>query len=115
MTKRVFISAGKFRASKPGYNAETAAERNLIFHENMEALVPFESGVSTVSAGSTLSVALTKTYSTPPFVIIRCSQNYLPGNFTFYASFNAGNNSIKLYNKMSQSLTIGWFVFRELT
>ncbi|QWY83579.1 hypothetical protein [Rhizobium phage RHph_X2_26] len=118
MVERLFIGndAGsfKFRVSLPGNAARTAALDKLVIHEGMTALTPYESGTATVAAGASTSVTLSKSYPTPPFVIIRCSANLLPGPRSFFARMEAGGSKITLFNKYSASLTIKFCIFEQM-
>lgn len=113
MSRRVFLSKDKLRVSKPGFDAATAALTDLIFHEGMDPVVPFESGSATIAAGGSATIALTKGYLNPPYVVLKSSLNLTPGPGQYYARFTTGGAQLILYNKWTASMTISYFVFRE--
>lgn len=118
MAERVFIGSdgGRFliRASKPGHEARSAALPDLNLHEDMEPLVPWEQGVVGVGAGGSAAVQLQRAYALPPFVVIRCSHNYVPSPQSFFARFDANNRVLTVYNRVGHDLTVKYCVFGEV-
>lgn len=117
MAERVFIGndngAFKFRVSKAGQNARSAAVEDLILYEGMQCFSAYEEGTHVVGAGGNLDVGLTRFYASPPFLILRCAENYLPGPRTFFASMRISSQAIRLSNRMWLPLTIKYCIFAE--
>ncbi len=113
MSRRVFLSVDKLRVSKPGFDAATTAVENLIFHEGMLPVAPFESGSATVAAGGSVSISLTRGYVDPPFIVLKSSLNLTPGPGHYYARFTTGGATLVLLNKWTASMVISYFVFRQ--
>jgi hypothetical protein len=115
MTRRVVIGnfggSFLFRVAKAGVDALTASIGQLVIHEQMSPPTPWESGYVAIGAGGVQTVGLGKAYAIPPFVIVRCAENYVPGAYTFYAAFIASSNAIKIFNKTGVTLTIRYCVF----
>ncbi|WP_180901770.1 hypothetical protein [Martelella soudanensis] len=124
MTRRVFIGndggAFRFRVSMPGHDALTAADQNLTIKEGMLPLTPKEMVTATVPARSsgsppsTVTVNTAKDYALPPFIVLKASDNTIPGEKTFYARFEPYYDRIKFYNMVGRSLTITAFIFDEV-
>lgn len=119
MSERVFVgndgSAGfKLRVGLPGVNARTAAIDKLALHENMDTMYPYEEGIRTVNAGSSVGFTLAKNYVSCPFIIIRCDRNIIPGPHSFYAALKYDTNRLTLFNRMSFPLDIKYCVFGQL-
>lgn len=118
MSKRVFIGKDggtfKLRVAKPGHDARTAAIEDLSLHENIECMYPYEVGVRTVNAGSSVAVDLSRSYAAPPFMVIRCAQNIVPGAHTYYAGLQYGTNRLTIYNRLSIALDIKFAIFGVL-
>jgi hypothetical protein len=115
MTRRVaignFSGSFLFRIAKAGLDALTASLEQLVIHEGMSPPTPWESGYVGIGAGGAATVGLSRSYSIPPFVIVRSDTNMVAGARTFYACFIASSNSIKIFNRSSVTMTVRYCVF----
>lgn len=117
---RVGNSGGQFmlRTSKPGYNASSAPEDGLTFHENMRPLVPVVSGYVSVPAGTsggadtiqnpgTATVNLGMGFVSPPKVILRNNLNRLGTR----AALTLDSGQMTVYNYYHVAMTVRYLVF----
>lgn len=115
MTRRVAIGnfggTFVFRVAKAGLDVFTAAINQLVISEQISPPTPWESGYVAVGAGGSATVGLSRSYNTPPFIIVRCAENYIAGPYNYYAVFIASSGQIRIYNKMTIGLTIRYCVF----
>jgi hypothetical protein len=56
MARRVYISAGAFRVSLPGFDAATAAAENLAFWEGQDTIQPLAAGQVTIANGGDIII-----------------------------------------------------------
>jgi len=124
MTRRVYIGndngAFRFRVSMPGHDALTAADQHLTIKEGMSPLTPKEIVTAWVAARSsggppsTVMINTAKDYALPPFIVLKATDNSIPGEKTFYARFEPYYDRIRLYNMLGRPLTISAFIFDEV-
>ncbi|WP_313666324.1 hypothetical protein [Shinella sp.] len=119
MAQRVFIgrdSGGqfRFRASLPGYDALGAADQNLTIREGMAPLTPKQVVTVAVSAGGSATVNLGISYSVSPFMVLKASDNTLPGADTFYARLTTSSGQLTVYNRLGRAVTVQCFIFDEV-
>lgn len=119
MAQRVFIGRDgggqfRFRASLPGHDALTAADQYLTIREGMAPLTPKEVVTVAVVGGGNVTVGLARSYSMTPFVVLKATDNTLPGSDTFYARLSVSTGQLRVSNRLSRSLTVQCFIFDEV-
>jgi hypothetical protein len=125
MTRRVVIGnvggTFYFRSSPVGVDAVTGDPSYLSAYEGMVPCVPKASGTIVVPAaasnngGATASVALSQSFSYPPFILIKSTDNILPGGDTIGGWFVAGSTpNIYFFNRSGSTKTVKWWAFAEL-
>ncbi len=118
MAQRVFIgqSGGqfRFRASRTGYDALTAADQNLTIKEGMTPLTPKEVVTLGVGASSASAAALTRLYASTPLVVLKATDGTLPSADTYYARVSTSTGVITVYNRLGRAVTVQCFIFDEV-
>lgn len=118
MGRRIFMGndSGLMKLRVSGLStidAKTAPETDLTFYETMSPMVPKEKGTLVFGGAGTQNIALTKSYSYPPFFLLKSSLDVVPGYITIYATIIISSLVIQVTNNMGAN-TINWYVFDEL-
>lgn len=122
MVRRVVIGNDsgtfRFRSSTAGHDAITGDPSYLSAYESMVPCVPKDYGSVDINGainGADVTVNLSSTYTSQPFILIKATDGTLPGMETFCGWFVWGASSrITLSNRCNRLLTIKWWVFAEL-
>lgn len=126
MVRRVFIgnSGGSFifRSSQVGNDAVTGDISRMSIYEGQAPMVPKAFGEVDVPYNSSLAASTTvnipsQTFASPPFLLIKSTDNILPGQGTIGGWFVAGATPrLQLYNRALPGVTrhIRWWAFAEL-
>ena len=112
----------RFRVSRQGADALTDDLSKLVIHENMQPMVPFVTGDVTVPGRTSTSVLpaevtvnVGRSYSVPPFVVLKCNLNTLPGITTYCARLNMASGNLTLSNAyVRQAITIKYAIYEPL-
>lgn len=110
-----------FRSSQPGVDAITGDLSYLSAYENMVPCVPKAYGTilvphnPSVGSGAAASVALSVSFSYPPFILIKSTDGILPGTATIGGWFVAGSTpNIFFFNRSGSDKTVKWWAFAEM-
>lgn len=95
-------------------DAKTAAITDLTFYETMSPMVPKEKGTLVFGGAGTQNIGLTKSYSYPPFILLKSSIDVVPSYTTIYATIIISSLVITVTNNMGAN-TINWYAFDELS
>lgn len=113
MVERIHIRRNpfRFRISKPGKSVDSADLNDFIMHESLGVVAPYITGTVTVASNSNVLVNFGRTYSRPALVMLKASNGYVQDRFQYYCEIQSNLSSMRIYNLMSISLTITYFVY----
>ncbi|EPE99543.1 hypothetical protein [Rhizobium grahamii] len=117
MGRRVFIGndAGvmKFRATNlTTIDSRYADISQLTIHEQMAPMVPKDSGVAVFNVTGSINVGLTKSYSYPPFILLKSNIGVVPGYPNLWATINPNSLVVTISTRFVHTVT--WYAFDEL-
>ncbi|CDM57204.1 hypothetical protein LPU83_1532 [Rhizobium favelukesii] len=117
MGRRVFIGSDagvmKFRATNMStIDSRYADISQLTVHEQMAPMVPKDSGQITFGGAGSANVGLTKSYSYPPFILLKSSIGVVPGHPNLWATINVNSFVITISTRFAHTVT--WCAFDEL-
>lgn len=130
MAERFFVGEDpsdgvfKFRVSKPGYNARSAAPENLLLYETMIPYTPAIQGTvflqkgietsGTYASPRTVTIDLGRTFSDAPKIILRNNLNYLPAYLSYWCRLNYATGQLRFYNATLADMTIRYCIFAPI-
>lgn len=110
MANRILYNTSGIKVSKPGYDVNTATEENLAMFPGMEPVRPLTSGTASFAGSGSQDFAVSNPTGAVPYVVMRSTDNRIPGRSTYGAEMWAPYTTVRIRNFDGASRTITWFV-----
>lgn len=111
MVDRIIFSSNGVRVSKPGFNANTAADVNMAMYSDMNPCIPlYSNSVTFAGNGTQIFSFSTPDASLPPTVLLRSPQGTQPSKRTFFARVKNPYNKVTIHNVDGKARTVDFKV-----
>lgn len=110
MVDRILFDTSGIKVSKPGYDVNSAPTEGLAMFPGMEPVRPLGSGVASFGGSGSQDFAVSNPTGAIPYVVMRGTDNRIPGRSTYGAEMWAPYTTVRIRNFDGVPRTITWFV-----